>query len=99
MDVRINSVHFDASQQLQEFVNEKVSKLIKKHEEITSAEVFLRLQKSDTTENKIAEVKLLVPRQELFARKQAKTFEEATDLTIEAMKRQLKKYKEQTKEK
>ncbi len=98
MDVRINSVHFDASQQLHDFVTEKVGKLIKKHEEITSAEVFLRLQKSENAENKIAEVKLSVPKQELFARKQAKTFEEATDLSIEAIKRQLKKYKEQTKE-
>ena len=44
--------------------------------------------------NKIAEIKLLVPGQDLFVKKQAKSFEESTDLAVEALRRQVKKYKE-----
>ena len=94
MDIRINSVHFDASSKLEEFVTNKVQKLLSKNENITGAEVFLRLEKNQNTENKVSEIKLLVPKTELFARKQAKTFEEATDLTVEALRRQLIRYKE-----
>jgi len=94
MDIRINSVHFDASTKLEEFVATRVQKLLKKNENITGAEVFLRLEKNQNTENKISEIKILVPKSELFARKQAKTFEEATDLTVEALRRQLVRYKD-----
>ncbi len=94
MDIKINSVRFNASTKLEEFVTTKVEKLVKKNENITGAEVFLRLEKNQNSENKISEIRLLVPKSELFARKQAKTFEEATDLTVEALRRQLIRYKE-----
>jgi putative sigma-54 modulation protein len=98
MEIKINSVHFTASSKLEDFVTTKLSKLVKTNERITGAEVFLRLEKNQTTENKVSEIKILVPKSELFARKQAKTFEEATDLSVEALRRQLIRYKENFKE-
>jgi len=94
MDIKINSVHFSASTRLEDFVTNKVNKLLKNNENVIGAEVFLRLEKSENSENKVSEIKLNVPKSELFARKQAKTFEEATDLSIEALRRQLVRYKE-----
>jgi putative sigma-54 modulation protein len=57
-------------------------------------EVFLRIDKSQEGDNKVAEVKILIPGKELFAKKQCKTFEEATDLAVEALRKQVKKHKE-----
>lgn len=99
MEIRINSIHFDASERLQDFIQQKVSKLKQYDENISSAEIFLKLDKAESTENKISEIKLSIPRSEFFAKKQAKTFEEATDLTVEALRRQLLKHKDKIRSK
>lgn len=94
MKVKIQSIHFDADEKLLNFVEGKVGKLNTFSNTIIDSEVFLRLEKSSSTENKIAEIKLLIPGNDLFAKRQCKTFEEATDQAIEALRRQLKKQKE-----
>jgi putative sigma-54 modulation protein len=94
MDVKVQSVNFTADVKLIDFVNDKVTKLTTFSDAIISSEVFLRLDKSTEKENKIAEVKILVPGKELFAKKQSKSFEEATDLAIAALKKQVEKHKE-----
>ena len=94
MRVKIQSIHFDADKKLIDFIENKVSKLNTYSNKIIDAEVFLRLDKSSSQENKIAEIKLLVPGNDLFAKRQCKTFEEATDQSVEALRRQLKKQKE-----
>ena len=93
MDLKVNTVHFTADQKLIEFIEEKVKKLEMIYDNIISSEVFLRLDKSSDKENKIAEVKLLIPGSELFAKKQCKSFEEATDSAVDALKKQVEKYK------
>ncbi len=94
MTTTIQSVHFDADKKLLSFVEEKLSKLVHVYENIIDCDVILRLDKSTTNENKIAEVKLRVKGQELFAKKQCASFEEATDNAIAAIKTQVKKHKE-----
>ena len=94
MQLQVHSIHFDADQKLIDFIQEKVDKLTQFHDQIISGEVFLRLENSDTNENKVAEIKLLVPGKDLFARRQCKSFEEATDDAVEALRRQIKKHKE-----
>ena len=94
MRVKIQSIHFDADQKLLDFVELKVGKLNTYSNAIIDGEVYLRLDKSASHENKIAEIKLLVPGNDLFAKRQCKTFEEATDQAVEALRRQLKKQKE-----
>ncbi len=93
MDIKVNSVNFTADQKLITFVNDKVNKLQLFFDNIISAEVFLRVDKDQEKENKLAEIKILLPGKELFAKKQCKTFEEAADLATEALRRQVKKHK------
>ena len=93
MDIKVNSVNFTADKKLIAFVNEKVNKLQLFFDNIISAEVFLRVDKDQEKENKLAEIKILLPGKELFAKKQCKTFEEAADSATEALRRQVKKHK------
>jgi putative sigma-54 modulation protein len=100
MNIKINDVHFSADQSLVEFLNKKVGKLDTFFEGIISAEVILKVIKPETSNNKEVELKLSIPSTDyLFAKKQADTFEEAANLAIEAVRRQLEKYKEKLKEK
>ena len=99
MNIKIQSVHFDAAEKLENFIKQKVGKLSQHFEDIISVEVTLRLDKSDTSENKIAEVSLELSGNKLFAKKQNKTFEEAVDLACEALRKQLGKRKGKLKEK
>lgn len=94
MTINIQSVHFDADKKLLGFVNEKVTKLNTFYDGIINSEIILRLDKSSSADNKVAEIKMLGKGQEFFAKKQCSTFEEATDLACEALKTQVKKYKE-----
>jgi putative sigma-54 modulation protein len=94
MDIKVHSIHFKADQKLIDFINEKVTKLQLFFDQIIVSEVFLRLDKNTEKENKVAEVKILIPGKELFAKKQCKTFEEAADLCVDALKSQVKKHKD-----
>ena len=84
MDVRIQSIHFDASEQLQAFIQKKVSKLEKYYEDIKKVEVSLKVIKPEVAENKEAGIKILIPNGEFYASKVCDTFEEAIDLDVEA---------------
>lgn len=100
MEIKINSVHFNADQKLMDFVNKKVSKLDTFFDGIINAEVILKVLKPETANNKVSELRISIPANGyLFAKKQADTFEEATDLAIEAVRKQLDKYKEKLKSK
>ena len=94
MDIRIQSIHFDASEQLQAFIQKKVSKLEKYYEDIKKVEVSLKVVKPEVAENKEAGIKILIPNGEFYASKVCDTFEEAIDLDVEALVKQLVKYKE-----
>lgn len=94
MNIKISSVHFDADKKLLEFIETRVSKLVKYYDEIIGAEVILRLEKSQDQENKMAEIKLSIPGNDLFAKKQTKSFEESIDSVIEALRAQIVKHKE-----
>lgn len=93
MDIQVHAVHFKADQKLIDFVNSKVAKLQTFFDNIISSEVYLRLE-PNADENKIAEVKIMMPGKEIFARKQCKTFEEAADLAVEALRKQVHRHKE-----
>lgn len=94
MDLKIHSIKFDADQKLIQFIESKVTKLEKVFDNIIETEVFLRLDKNQNTENKLVEMKISIPGNELFAKKQCKSFEEAADQSVEALRRQIKKHKE-----
>ena len=94
MIINIQSLHFDADKKLLGFVNEKVTKLNTYYDGIINSDIILKLDKNNNAENKIAEIRMRGKGQEFFAKKQCASFEEATDLACEALKSQVKKYKE-----
>ena len=55
--------------------------------------------RSDDHSNKVAEIKINIPGTELFAKKQCASFEEATDLAVDALRRQIQKHKEKIRDK
>jgi len=97
MQVNIHSIHFDADQKLLRFIDERINKLGHFYDGIIGGEVFLRLEKSENKENKVTEIKLNLPGKEIFAKKQCKSFEEAADTAVEALRRQIKRHKEKVK--
>lgn len=94
MKITIQSLHFNAGQQLKDFINQKVEKLGLFYDRIIDAEVVLSLDKADNTENKVSKITLSVPNDKLVAEKQCKTFEEGIDLACDALKKQLEKHKQ-----
>jgi putative sigma-54 modulation protein len=93
MNIQIHSLKFDADKKLLDFVTQKVNKLSLLTDDIVNAEVTLKLERDEERENKVTEIRVEYPKSPLFARKQSKTFEEATDLVVAALKRQIVKQK------
>jgi ribosomal subunit interface protein len=97
MKININSVHFKSDKKLDDFIKEKIEKLSTLYDGVLGSDVKLKIEKSENQENKITEIRLDVRGYDLFAKKQSKTFEEATDGAVEALRRQLAKHKEKIK--
>lgn len=94
MEIRIKSIHFDATEKLQEFINKKVEKLQKSYEDIQKVEVQLKVEKPAAALNKTTSLTVTAPGNTLFVEKTCDTFEEGVDLCLDAMKIQLTKFKE-----
>ena len=94
MNIQIQSVKFDADKKLLDFVQHKVGKLDRMIDNSTGAEVTLKLDKDDEVGNKVVMLRLSVPGSELVAERRSKTFEESVDLCVDAIKRQIDRYKE-----
>lgn len=94
MKVVINAVKFSPEEKLQNFVNEKVGKLERLLPEALQADVTLKVDKPETNNNKIVDIRLVVRGNDLFVTKQADSFEEAVMLSVDALKTQIGKFKE-----
>ena len=92
MQIDIRSIHFKTDKKLDDFIKEKVSKLPQYYDGVIASEIILKLANIEGAENKIAEIKLAIPGNDLYARKQSKSFEEATDGAVDALRRQLIKH-------
>lgn len=90
----VNSHNFDADQKLLDFIQTKVNKLGLFYDSIIEADVYLRVENNQQLENKTAEIRLLIPGDDIFIKKTAKSFEAAVDEVVDSSKRQLKKRKE-----
>jgi putative sigma-54 modulation protein len=97
MKININAVNFDIDKKLIEFVQEKAKKLEKYYDKIVDCDVYLKVENTSDKENKIVEIKLGVPGDDLIVKKQCKTFEEAVELCRESLERQVLKKKEKEK--
>lgn len=95
MIVHVQSVHFDADSKLVEYVTKKVEKLQQYHDRIIKVDVFLILDNVvHTIKDKIAEIRVHVPRADFFVKATSKSFEASFDEAFEALIQQIKKKKE-----
>ena len=96
MKISVQSIHFNADKKLLAFIQKKADKLDQFFDQIINAEVYLKLENTEHESNKIIEIKLSLPGSQLFVKEQCKSFEEATDLAIESLRRQVDKHKTKT---
>ena len=94
MNIRIQAIHFDATDQLEAFIQKKVAKLEQYFDGIISAEVSLKVVKPESAKNKEAAIRLIIKNGDCFAEKVTDTFEESIDECVEALEKQLVKFKE-----
>jgi putative sigma-54 modulation protein len=95
MNVQIQTVHFSADSKLLELVNAKMAKLKTFHDKIIAADVYLKLDNmGQQVRDKIAEIKIYVPRHSYFVKHQSKTFEESFNLAFDSLVNQVKRQKE-----
>ena len=94
MDVKIQSVKFDAGQPLLEFVEKKMSRLERFADNSTGVDVTMRLDKDSEKGNKVVSVVLHIPGNDIVTEQRARTFEEAVDMALDVVKRQIEKRRE-----
>jgi putative sigma-54 modulation protein len=95
MTVNIQTVHFNADTKLIEHVNKKIQKLNSIHDRITTVDVYLKLDNVvHQIKDKVAEIKVKVPRHEFFVKESSKSFEESFDGALDSMITQIKRKKE-----
>lgn len=94
MEIRVQSIHFDATEKLHAFIEKKVGKISRSCGDAAAAEVVLKVVKPETARNKEVQVRIDVPGGTLHAEKTCDTFEEAIDLCVEVLQRQAEKHKD-----
>lgn len=93
MKITVQSIHFDADKKLLNFIQKRADKLDQFFDHIINGQVYLKLENTGDEANKVVEIKLMLPGNQLFAKELCKTFEEATDKSIESLRRQVSKHK------
>jgi putative sigma-54 modulation protein len=93
MVVQMHAVNFKADLKLKNFIEKRLQKLELFYGKILEAEVFLKVENTKEKTNKVAEIKLVVPKGKLLVRKLSNSFEEATDKSVKALARMVKKKK------
>ena len=94
MKLQIHSIRFDADDKLIDLIKKKLIKLETFYDRIIDGEVFLRIENDESRINKIIEIKSNIPGDQLFAKERARSFEIGADEATEALRRQIKKFKE-----
>lgn len=95
MNVKIQTLHFAADTKLVSLIEKKISKLGQFHERITKVDVFLKLDNvAHNIKDKIAEIKVHVPRHNFFVKHCSKSFEESFEVALDSVITQIKRKKE-----
>ncbi len=95
MNVHIQTVHFDADQKLLNHVQEKINKLQQYHDRIIKVDVFLKLDNVvHTIKDKIAEIRVHIPKADFFVKSTSKSFETSFDEAFDSLVNQIKRKKE-----
>ena len=89
----LQTVGFNAEEALLDYTREKTEGLMKYYDQIVGAEVYLKLTNDEKGETKVAEMKLNIPGNDLFASSQADKFEGAINQSVDKLKSQIRKLK------
>ena len=98
MTVNIQSVNFKADIKLLDFIQERLKKTTQFFDKSINTDVFLKVDNNNNRENKIVEIRMSLPGNDIIVTKECKSFEEAADIGIEVLIRKLKKLKEKQRE-
>ena len=93
MKINIQSIAFTLRKEVSDFIQNKVKKLTRLYREIIGIEVSLKVDKSDTRDNKVCRIRLIIPGNDMLSGAQCKTFEAATTQAVEALERQIERRK------
>ncbi len=95
MNVKIQTVRFDADSKLLDHVNKRIDKLRNLHDRITKVNVYLKLDNVvHNIKDKVAEIQVHIPGHEFFVKHSTKSFEESFDVAFESLLNQIKRKKE-----
>jgi putative sigma-54 modulation protein len=95
MNVNIQAVHFDADTRLLDYINQKLEKLSLFSDRIIKVNVFLKLDNVvHAIKDKIAEIRVHIPRHNFFVKSTSKSFEQSFDDALNSLINQIKKEKE-----
>ena len=95
MNVNIQTVHFDADSKLKTYIEKKLSKLFQIHDSIIKVDVYLKLDNViHTIKDKVAEIKVHIPKHDFFVKHSSKSFEESFDEALDAVIMQIKRQKD-----
>ena len=91
MKVDIQAKNITVSEKLNTLIHKKVDKLKNFHSHILGISIYLN---NDGIKSKEVQIKISVKNQTLFCKEKAESFEQALELSVDSIKRQLKKYKQ-----
>jgi putative sigma-54 modulation protein len=94
MKISIQSIDFTPRQELLDIVHEKLEKIARFSDRILEAKVTMRVEKSESRENKMCEVKLVIPGHDIFVKKQSESFEDGIQKVSDILQREVKDWKE-----
>ena len=94
MKININSVHASLSDSYKAHLREKLNKFEEKYDWIIRGEIFLKQDHDNHNRDKVIEIQLSVPGENIFAERKATTWAIAEKKVFEAVRHQLKKHKE-----
>ena len=94
MKIHIQPIDCTPRQDLLDLVNEKLEKLAHFSDRILECKVILRIEKADKRDNKVVEVRLIIPGHDLFVKKHTESFEESLQKAYEVLQREIKDWKE-----
>ncbi len=95
MNVNIQTVRFNPDVKLVDYVNKKLQKITTFHDRIIKVEVYLKLDNVvHAIKDKIAEIRVQVPRHQFFVKASSKSFEESFDNALDSLVSQIKRKKD-----
>lgn len=94
MKISVQSIGMTPHEPLEEFLSKKINKLDTFYDKIIECQVYLKVENTHDKENKLAEIKLVIPGDDIVVKKTTHSFEASIDACADVAKKLLIKKKE-----